>query len=55
MIVRNGDWVTDGEWTWREDSYVTCSVCNLPVDKVSSNFGWCAECIEYMDQIGMEE
>lgn len=44
----SGTWITEDGWTRRErlgkPTYVTCSVCEAPVLKVTSPYGWCDEC-----------
>ena len=45
-----GTWISEDGWTRREvdgrPSYVTCSVCEAPVRRVTRAEGWCDECEE---------
>lgn len=48
----NSSWITEDGWTHRENSYVRCGACDLPVDKVTSDSGICEEC--WFESMGVE-
>ena len=50
FVDSSGTWITEDGWTRRErdgrPTYIVCSVCEAPVQKVKSPEGWCDECEE---------